>query len=224
MKTVTVDLPSGEAITGAFFSTKKVHHNDPVRGVIVPIQELPKWVEKFNAFPDRFTLEGWEEVIVEGAARPDKHIILPESHTIWVSHVSLNTDVERPLNLWAFGAGFLGKDRRVVARMVADGQPWTGQAEERWLAMIVPEKVERAIKQAEIDEKNGVYKRSVRQPTAPRAPRALTASGEGGGSSGTAVTKMTPEERAEYKARLLAKPVLTDRDRRHLSRIENLGG
>jgi len=207
------DLP----IVGAMFSSKKKSPHDDVRGCGVDLAELPHYRKLFNTFPDRLLLEGWQEVSKVREGIPHRWLYVPESHTVWVSTVMLDLSTDKGQELWAYGTGFYGKDRRIAVRETMGDKAANNPEKERvFLTSQPPEYLVKAVER----------QKAAPAPRAPRqsSPRAITASGEGGGSSGTAVTKMTAEERAEYKARLLAKAVLTDRDKRHLARIEKLGG
>ena len=217
MTQVSAIASCARPIVGALFSMKRMTPESKIRGAVVPLQELPEWRRKFNAFPDRFVLEGYEEVQEIRHGTSELWLYVPESHTLWVSSNMLDMSTDPGQELWAYGIGFYGKDRLIAVRETANGREASNpEKEQLFLSSSVPEYISKAVER----QKRAPLPRATRAS----APRAITASGEGGGSSGTAVTKMTAEERAEYKARLLAKAVLTDRDKRHLARIEKLGG
>lgn len=219
MTTLSATCSCSQPIVGAFFSLKKKNVYDDFRGCAVTLEEVPYYRRLFNSFPDRFLLEGWEEACEIRHGMPEKWLYVPESHTVWVATQFLDSICQKGEEIWSYGAGFLGKDRRIVVRECNNGHvAINSEQESAWLSSEPPPYLVKAVEHSQRSPK-----KLPAEPT-PRAPKAITASGSGGGSSGTAVTKMTPEERAEYKARLLAKPVLTDRDRRHLARIEKLGG
>lgn len=205
-------------IVAAFFCNKRNLENPGLMGVIVPIEDLPQYREKFHTYPSRFLLDGYTSSVAEG--RPYNFTKVDQEHTLWVSRVFTDVTRERGSELWLYGVGYYQADRQ-VAVIEVDGEysPPTTPEIESWLSEPDDPKFLQSMKAA-LEART----RDPKPVRHERAPRSITPSGSGGGADGKAVTKMTVEERNDYRDHLLSKPNRSSRDERHLQRILKMEG